>query len=199
MPAALNLPPRICAICETEFQPAHRRQKYCQKKCLWKSKNTASKARHPEHMLALARASYKKHREKRVVYMRERYLRRRDEFREKAQKGFQESRLNTPWRTLITSAKGRAKEKGLDFDLTEDWAKALWTGKCAVSGLDFVLGTRGSGPHIWSPTIDRIVPKLGYIQSNCRFILQAVNAMKGALTDEDMLKVARAIVERNPL
>lgn len=45
------------------------------------------------------------------------------------------------------------------------------------------------------PSIDRIDPKVGYLTSNCRIILHAVNALKGEGTDADILLVANAIVE----
>lgn len=107
---------------------------------------------------------------------------------------YQATRLASPWISLIATVKTRAKQKGLAFDLTEEWAKSRWTGQCEISALPFVLGQRGNGPKRMSPSIDRIVPSLGYVQTNCRFVLHAVNALKQDGTDEEMLSIAEAIV-----
>lgn len=49
-------------------------------------------------------------------------------------------------------------------------------------------------PRFFSPSIDRIVPALGYTPENCRFILWAVNAFKHDGTDDDMYRVAEALI-----
>jgi hypothetical protein len=92
-------------------------------------------------------------------------------------------------------AKGRSKKKAIPFDLTNEWAESIWTGKCALTGIEFVLGQRGHGPKRLSPSIDRIEPAKGYVPDNCRFILHAVNALKQDGTDAEMMEIARAIVQ----
>lgn len=76
-----------------------------------------------------------------------------------------------------------------------EWAEKRWTGKCEITGLPFILSTQRN-PYLFSPSLDKIVPSLGYVPDNCRFILHAVNALKGAGTDEQMLEIAKAIVEK---
>ncbi len=196
MPKAQNLPPRPCDICGKEFVPAHKRGRYCSKPCLWKSKNqktwatrgeeirSRNRARYhanPERYRAMGRASHAKHREQRASVVAAK---------------FQKQRLETPWRSLLASRQTHAKQKGLPFDLTEEWAIARWTGECEVTGIPFLLGQRGTGPKPYSPSIDKIDPCLGYIQSNCRFVIHAVNALKGTLTDAEMIEIARAIIRK---
>ena len=108
---------------------------------------------------------------------------------------FQRGRVRLPWRQLIKGASERARKKGLPFSLTPEWAEKTWTGVCAVTGIPFRLGLREPGPKTFSPSIDRIVPSLGYIPENCRFVLWAVNAFKYDGTDEDMISIARDIIE----
>jgi len=97
--------------------------------------------------------------------------------------------------SLLRGAQSRAKKKNLPYDLTKEWLLSRWTGRCELSGIPFVLRDGAPGPKFYSPSIDRIVPALGYVQSNCRVILWAVNALKHDGTDEDMYRVARALAD----
>lgn len=103
----------------------------------------------------------------------------------------QNARIHLPWHQLLTSARARAKESDIACDLTEAWAVKTWTGYCAVSGLKFILGEPER--HPLAPSIDKIDPNKGYVQTNCRFITWAVNAMKGTHSDEYVYKTALAI------
>lgn len=96
---------------------------------------------------------------------------------------------------LIRGAKSRSVKRGHDFDLTLDWARERFDGKCELTGLpfDWSKGTM----HSFSPSIDRIDSSRGYTQDNCRFILLAINSLKGAESDETMLMIALAYVQRN--
>jgi hypothetical protein len=114
--------------------------------------------------------------------------------REYGRRWYRESRDRDPVKFLVRAAKSRAKMKSLPFDLTVEWAREKWTGNCEVTGLAFAVQKGCQGP--WSPSIDKVDPKLGYIQSNCRFVLSAINCMKGNGTYEDVLTIAKAIVER---
>lgn len=197
MPAALNLPPRPCAQCGNEFTPAHSRAKYCSKPCLWKSKNDRYRAANPEKARAHTRAMYAKHREKRLEYMRVRA--KTEKHRATVRAINDRYRETRPWFTLIYSAQKRAKQLGLPFDLTQEWAESIWTGKCAVTGLPFRRWIRGKnpGPRNFSASIDRIKASRGYVQGNCRFVIFAVNALKGDGDDEEMFCIAEAILRNH--
>lgn len=82
----------------------------------------------------------------------------------------------------VNAAKQRAKEKNLPFDLDYDWAVEQVEKNefsCALTGIKFFSSWNGPAgkcnPMI--PSIDRIVPSLGYVKSNCRVVLFAINAM----------------------
>ncbi len=96
------------------------------------------------------------------------------------------------WRHLLKDARKRATASSLDYDLTSDWAASTWTGKCQLSGIEFRRNKdiRGS----FSPSIDRIIPELGYIQSNCRFILWGLNALKCRESDADLYFIAEQLL-----
>jgi hypothetical protein len=102
--------------------------------------------------------------------------------------------LNQPWR-IAQEARIRATKKGLSYDLTKDWAFSTWTGFCSLTGIQFAA--RSTSITAYSPSIDRIDNAKGYTKANCRWILYGVNALKNTGTDEDVLRIARAITERS--
>jgi len=103
---------------------------------------------------------------------------------------------------MIADAKKRAKQKGLAFDL-EDFREQLTTrinlGLCELTGMQLRLS---GGPRDWdTPSLDRIVPELGYTISNVRVIAFGLNVMMltwgldRAMSIMDALKAKEA--ERN--
>lgn len=99
----------------------------------------------------------------------------------------------SPWYACLERARLRAKKKELPCDLDCDWARARYTGKCELTGIVFKRANRKGG-RCFSPSIDRIYPHLGYVKSNCRFILHGLNALKGSGTDNDMIFIASRLV-----
>ena len=122
----------------------------------------------------------------------ERAKRYRAEHPEKRNLEYKRSREKYPWLHSLLNARNRSLKKKFSFDLTREWCVQNWTGKCAVTGLDFVFGTQTHFP--FAPSIDRIDSSKGYLQTNCRFVLFAVNSLKGTGTDEQMIQIAQAIV-----
>lgn len=96
------------------------------------------------------------------------------------------------WLYLVRKAKERAHKKNIPFSLTHTWASSRWTGRCELTGIEFVRGEMGFSPY--SGSIDRIEPSKGYTDDNCRFVLMAVNAFKGKLSDAEMLTIAKAML-----
>lgn len=98
-----------------------------------------------------------------------------------------------PWYESLKKAKRRAAKRGLKFDLTPEWARARWTGRCEITGIAFEKNKGGSA-GVFSPSLDRIDNTRGYTQDNCRYVIHAVNVLKFTGTDEQMIMVAQAIV-----
>lgn len=96
-------------------------------------------------------------------------------------------------RVLVNAARTRAKQAGIPFDLDEH-VDAIQTridrGFCELTGLPL----RVEGGRTWdSPSLDRIVPELGYEITNVRVVLFAVNVMMNTWGEEPILTVADAI------
>lgn len=163
---------------------------------------------------ATKRKDYEAHREKRKLAMRAYRAKNRDELerkrrerhrlygrkrgprtaaeREKALAYLKRMRVERTASRLVADAKARARQRGLFFDLTQEWAEARWNGTCEITGFPFVVD--GCKSSAFSPSLDRIDPAKGYAQDNCRFILWAINRFKNSDTDGLMFSIASAMV-----
>lgn len=114
-----------------------------------------------------------------------------------------ESRARVWRRDLVLSsikqsfraAKHRSSIKGHAFDLDIEYVLAL-PRVCAVSGLAF-RREEGDCARMFSPSLDRIDPSLGYVRGNVRLMLHGLNALKGKETDELLIEVCKAVAEFN--
>lgn len=100
-------------------------------------------------------------------------------------------RERKPWVIAFKSAARRARVDGIPFNLTKEWAENEHRKGSALSGLPFA-GEIGA----YAPSIDRIDPAKGYVVGNARMILHAENLFKNRWTDDVVIEIARAIVER---
>lgn len=96
-------------------------------------------------------------------------------------------------RKVLATAKHRAKNKGLAFDLTLEWYLSEFPKGCVATGLEFDDFLEGSP---WVPNIDKIVPAKGYVMSNCRLVCACFNQAKREWTDADVLKMSQAFVAK---
>lgn len=99
-------------------------------------------------------------------------------------------------RELIRNKKHRCKQKDIPFDLDVDWLRPKLNWGCELTNLPFQF-YRGNG-NPYSPSIDRIDPNGGYLKENCRAILLGLNNMKLLATDEDVYKIAEALLKGGP-
>jgi hypothetical protein len=172
----------ICEICKKPFVKNKRHQVYCSRGCYEKAWPILNRE---AHNLAQRRKRLKQ----------PELFRKRDQIYGQRHR----TKLTTayPWAYLFKSRKAEAKQKGLPFELDNEWAAPLWEQGCAITGLTFQANEL-RGPWPFSPSIDQIKPGLGYTKENSRFLLWGCNALKGAGTDEDMVFIAKAIAAKFP-
>ena len=92
-------------------------------------------------------------------------------------------------KTLLHSAKKRAKVKNLLFDIV--YTDVVVPDNCPVLGVPLVIKQAGDKTHgRYSPSLDRIIPSLGYVKGNIQVISHLANAMKQDATAEELLKFA---------
>jgi hypothetical protein len=86
--------------------------------------------------------------------------------------------------------RGKAKARGLPFDLTADYLFSLIPVDfiCPVLGIPLVFGADGAfNPN--SASVDRLNPRLGYVRGNVRVISNRANILKRDVTDAEELQM----------
>lgn len=99
----------------------------------------------------------------------------------------------TPQYVLYYGAKHRAKKTGLPFNLTPK--DIVIPEFCPVLGMKLQECVGKKGPGDSSPSVDKIIPSLGYVKGNVRVISYRANAIKRDASAEELYKVL-AYVER---
>lgn len=108
------------------------------------------------------------------------------EYRDKLRKQAKESYWRTVNTRLITSTRTRCRIRNIFYALT---FKSIDVPKiCPILGIPFDRGR-------YAPTIDRINPKLGYINSNIRVISKLANTMKNDASFEELKMFSKNILK----
>ncbi len=96
---------------------------------------------------------------------------------------------------MLARAKRRAKEQGVEFSLT--LADVSIPAVCPVFGLPLKRGTWGKEDG--SPSLDRLIPTLGYVKGNVTVISDKANRIKNAGTAAEHERVAAWMRENGAL
>ena len=95
---------------------------------------------------------------------------------------------------MVSAARIRAKKKGIPFNLTAtdvaEFQAIINIGKCELTGVKFTVisGKRSAT----SPSLDRIVPELGYVSGNVRVVCHAINAGMGDWGETELKRIVTA-------
>lgn len=84
--------------------------------------------------------------------------------------------------------------------MTTEYLRSLMADQnelCALSGLPFERSGVSGVKHARSPSLDRIEPSMGYVIGNVRFLCDGLNSAKSTGTDEQLIALCRAVVEKN--
>lgn len=117
---------------------------------------------------------------------------------------FRTNMLIPTWRLrrLVSMAKNRATLKNLDFNITTDYLYELWvknTGCCEITNRIFDLtpfGKKGQvNPN--APSVDRIVPSLGYVKGNVRLVTYHVNVALAEFGLGSLIKLSEDVIDFN--
>ena len=97
---------------------------------------------------------------------------------------------------MLSGAKTRAREKGVDFNI--DYSDIQMPNLCPVLKIPLVPNEGAIGDS--SPTLDRLLPHLGYTKGNVKVISSLANRIKTNATSAQIYAVAeyvRIIEEEN--
>jgi len=104
-----------------------------------------------------------------------------------------ERRLISAIRDRVSNAKQNNRRTGNPFTINADYMYKLLrrqNNKCKLSGLDLII--EKNTPYTLS--IDKIIPKLGYVKGNVQWVCWMANRAKGDLTDEQLLLLCKSIL-----
>lgn len=103
-------------------------------------------------------------------------------------------KVRNPKYQLVASARHRAKKYGLPCTIThEDFEIPE---RCPILGIELEFGT--SEDHNAAPSLDRIVPQLGYIPENIAIISHRANQIKNNGTADEHRQIADWIDANKP-
>ena len=131
-------------------------------------------------ILAARRAHYALNRERKIAYVKKW----RSENQDKCAEYYSAQRKDVAL-GLYRSAKYRARSKNIPFDISVE--DIVVPTNCPVFGILLKYGVGHHCPE--SPTLDRIVPSLGYVRGNIAVISLRANMIKNDASVEDLKKV----------
>lgn len=94
-------------------------------------------------------------------------------------------------RTMIMKAKARAREHGIPCDITHEDIEIPT--HCRVLGIKL----KWNGKHDHKPSLDRIIPKLGYVKNNINVISLRANRFKSNMMKSDIMRLLNYLEECN--
>jgi hypothetical protein len=141
-----------------------------------------------EKLAARDRAYYKKNKEKVIDRSAAYYEANKEKVIDRSAAYYEANKENKEKR-MLSRAKGRAKRKNLPFNLeVED---VVIPAVCPVLGINLESTISAKGiPQDTSPSLDRIIPELGYVKGNVRVISLRANLLKSNATFEEALLIA---------
>jgi hypothetical protein len=111
----------------------------------------------------------------------------------------------TYWANYFSTKKGhlksyrnaamqRARLKNIPFNLTIKYIESIATDECPIFKMPFVWGRSGRGHGKsrgpYAPSLDRVIPELGYVEGNVVFISHWANKIKQDVTEKELYAVA---------
>ena len=97
--------------------------------------------------------------------------------------------------------KSGAKRRGVLFQVSLDYARSLWTGKCALSEMEI---TAPSFTHngncvkgYTTASLDRIDSYKGYIEGNVQWVNKHINIMKNGYSQEEFVYMCHMVASSN--
>ena len=170
---------RACRYCGGPIPASKRKHAvYCSPQCRdaqWREDNAEKKAAYDKNWR-------EDNAEKKAAYYKKSYV----DLKKEAQSGTPKGILAHK-RKMLNSAKTRAAKKNLPFNLTLDDFELPAT--CPVLGTEIFLGTDYASRD-QAPSLDRVIPALGYVKGNVIVTSFRANRIKNDATVPELEAVA---------
>lgn len=101
--------------------------------------------------------------------------------------------------TRYNSRKHYAKKKDIVFDVTFEYVVSLITDKCPILGIELSWCKQSLIVKDNSPSLDRIIPSLGYVEGNIVWISVRANRIKNDGTQDEHYKIAKFMERHSAL
>lgn len=130
--------------------------------------------------------SYRQRNRKRInEYARQYREQNPDLVRAQARERYERQKANNIRSLILASARARAKQKGIDFDIEE--ADVIWNTHCPILGIK--LSFRQRGKRESAASLDRVDCKYGYVKGNVQIISNRANRIKSDATVEELERI----------
>jgi hypothetical protein len=100
---------------------------------------------------------------------------------------------------LVRRVKSRCKKKNIPFNLTEDYLLDLVVDVCPALKIPLKWGLILNGLQPDTPSLDRVIPDLGYVKGNVQLLSHKANSMKNNATNEELHRFADWVKSAVPL
>ena len=130
---------------------------------------------------------YQDNKEKRVASSKK-Y---RQDNKEKIAESVKKYRQDNKEKVVVRSTKTRANKNNIPFDIDEDYIKKIWPkhNRCPIFKIKLEQSNLYAGDQ--SPSLDRIIPKLGYVKGNVQIMSNKANRIKNNATFEELIIIGK--------
>lgn len=85
--------------------------------------------------------------------------------------------------------KHHAKKKGIEFTISYEYVVSLITEKCPILGIELSWCSQSVIVTDNSPSLDRVIPSLGYVDGNVVWVSSRANRIKNDGTQQEHEKI----------
>ena len=119
---------------------------------------------------------------------KEKYIKYRQDNREKRIEYRKKYRQDNKEKLIVRRAKTRANKNSVPFDIDEDYIKKIWPKHniCPIFKIKLEQGNLDK-----TPSLDRIIPKLGYVKGNVQIMSHKANRIKNNATFEELVIIGK--------
>jgi len=182
----MDKPCRVCGGTERYSPPPSNPTRLGDCKACCKRRASEGRIKMTPEQAAKNKACHKRYMEKNKAQIRERTTRQRRANMDKWNERSRQWSLDNPERMLLNTARQRAKRRGIVFSISLEDIEIPEV--CPVLKVRLEKSS-GSAAHN-SPSLDRIIPELGYVPGNVRVISWRANSLKKDATVTELKQLA---------
>jgi hypothetical protein len=99
---------------------------------------------------------------------------------------------------IFLNIKSRSAREGVLFNLSLEYVKSISVDFCPILGVPIAWGGYLKGQRTNAPSLDRIIPELGYVEGNVQWLSFRANRMKSDASFSELHQFADWIKKTIP-